>query len=101
MAASKKKKAPAPRGKKKATARDLRRRDDMIELEHEVEQQAPYGIISHLLGAPKRLYHWVLSFAHSPHSERALFGLSFAESSFFPVPPDVLLMPLLLGKPSK
>ena len=54
-----------------------------------------------LFSAPKRLYEWVLGFAHSPHSERALFGLSFAESSFFPIPPDVLLMPLVLGKPDK
>lgn len=50
---------------------------------------------------PRRLYDWVLGFAHSPHSERALFGLSFAESSFFPIPPDVLLMPLVLGRPAR
>ncbi|HVR71652.1 MAG TPA: YqaA family protein, partial [Vicinamibacteria bacterium] len=50
---------------------------------------------------PRRLYDWVLHFAHSPHSERALFGLSFAESSFFPIPPDVLLMPLVLGRPAR
>ena len=45
----------------------------------------------------RRLYDWVLSFAHSKHSTLALAGLSFAESSFFPIPPDVLLMPLALG----
>jgi membrane protein YqaA with SNARE-associated domain len=50
---------------------------------------------------PRRLYDWVLGFAHSPHSERALSGLSFAESSFFPIPPDVLLMPLVLGRPTR
>ena len=50
---------------------------------------------------PRRLYFWVLGFAHSPHSERALFGLAFAESSFFPIPPDALLIPLVLGKPGK
>lgn len=61
----------------------------------------PYGAWTSIIRAPRRLYDWVLSFAHSPNSERALFGLSFAESSFFPVPPDVLLMPLVLGKPSK
>ena len=50
---------------------------------------------------PRRLYEWVLGFSHSPHSERALFTLSFAESSFFPIPPDVLLMPLVLGRPDR
>jgi membrane protein YqaA with SNARE-associated domain len=50
---------------------------------------------------PRRLYDWVLGFAHSRHSERALFTLSFAESSFFPIPPDVLLMPLVLGRPTR
>ena len=45
----------------------------------------------------RRLYVWVLSFAHHKHSTTALFFLSFAESSFFPIPPDVLLIPLVLG----
>jgi membrane protein YqaA with SNARE-associated domain len=49
----------------------------------------------------RRLYDWVLHFAHTPNGERALFMLSFAESSFFPVPPDVLLAPLALGAPKK
>lgn len=45
----------------------------------------------------RRLYDWVLHFAHTPHGLAALFLLSFAESSFFPVPPDVLLIALVLG----
>jgi membrane protein YqaA with SNARE-associated domain len=45
----------------------------------------------------RRLYDWTLSWAHRPSSSLALFGLSFAESSFFPIPPDVLLIPLTLG----
>ncbi|MCK4873070.1 MAG: DedA family protein [Phycisphaerales bacterium] len=45
----------------------------------------------------RRLYDWVLSFADHKHSTTALFVLSFAESSFFPIPPDVLLGPLCLG----
>jgi membrane protein YqaA with SNARE-associated domain len=49
----------------------------------------------------RRLYDWVIHFAHTPQGERALFLLSFAESSFFPVPPDVLLAPLTLGAPKK
>ncbi len=49
----------------------------------------------------RRLYDWVLSFAHHKHSTTALFCLSFTESSFFPVPPDVLLAPLALGNRKK
>jgi len=49
----------------------------------------------------RRLYDWVLSWAESRHGTRALAGLAFAESSFFPIPPDVLLIALALGKPSK
>jgi membrane protein YqaA with SNARE-associated domain len=49
----------------------------------------------------RRMYDWVLHFAHHKHSTTALFCLSFAESSFFPVPPDVLLAPLVLGNSRK
>lgn len=49
----------------------------------------------------RRLYNWVLHFADTRHGEWALFILAFAESSFFPVPPDVLLAPLALGAPKK
>ncbi len=49
----------------------------------------------------RRLYNWVIHFADTKHGVTALFILSFAESSFFPVPPDVLLAPLTLGAPKK
>jgi membrane protein YqaA with SNARE-associated domain len=52
-------------------------------------------------GIHRRLYDWVLSWAESRWGTVALFGLSFAESSFFPVPPDPLLMALGLGKRSR
>lgn len=45
----------------------------------------------------RRLYDWVISFAHHRHAGTALSVLSFAESSVFPIPPDVLLAPLCLG----
>lgn len=48
-------------------------------------------------GPLHRLYHWVLGWADRPGGTWALFGISFAESSFFPIPPDVLLIPLCLG----
>jgi membrane protein YqaA with SNARE-associated domain len=49
----------------------------------------------------KRLYNWVLSWAESPWGAWALFVLSFTESSFFPVPPDILLIALGLSVPAK
>lgn len=52
-------------------------------------------------GLLKRLYDWVLSWAHKKHSSTALFILAFAESSFFPVPPDVLQIALSVSRPKK
>jgi membrane protein YqaA with SNARE-associated domain len=49
----------------------------------------------------RRLYDWVLSWADSPYGTRALFGISFAESSFFPIPPDVLQIALSVSKPKR
>lgn len=45
----------------------------------------------------KRCYDWVLGWADSKWGAVALFVLAFAESSFFPIPPDVLLIALCLG----
>jgi len=49
----------------------------------------------------KRLYNWVLHWADTPYGVPALFLLAFAESSFFPIPPDVLLVALALSIPAK
>jgi membrane protein YqaA with SNARE-associated domain len=49
----------------------------------------------------RRLYDWVLSWAETPYGVPALFVLAVAESSFFPIPPDVLLIALALAIPSK
>ncbi len=46
----------------------------------------------------RRLYDWTMSLARTRHAERALGGVSFAESSFFPIPPDVLLIPMVLAE---
>lgn len=54
-----------------------------------------------LPGLVRRLYDWVLGWAHRPGGTVALFGLAFAESSFFPIPPDVLLMALALSRPRR
>jgi membrane protein YqaA with SNARE-associated domain len=49
----------------------------------------------------RRMYDWVLSWAGHRHAPAALFVLAFAESSFFPVPPDVLLIALALSAPTR
>lgn len=49
-------------------------------------------------GWVRRLYDWVLSWADGAYGPQALFGLAFVEAIFFPVPPDVLLMALVLGR---
>ncbi len=49
----------------------------------------------------KTLYNKVLLWAEHPKANKFLFTLSFAESSFFPIPPDVMLAPMCLAKPSK
>ncbi|MHC4606063.1 MAG: YqaA family protein, partial [Planctomycetota bacterium] len=49
----------------------------------------------------KRLYRWILSWADHPHGAWALFFLALTESSFFPIPPDVLLIALVLGRRDK
>lgn len=50
-------------------------------------------------GILRGLYYWVLSWAHTRYGTPALFGISFAESSFFPIPPDVLQIALSVAKP--
>lgn len=49
----------------------------------------------------RKLYHWVLQWSETPYGTWALFLLAFSESSFFPIPPDVLLIALAVGKPEK
>lgn len=49
----------------------------------------------------RRMYDWVESFAHKPGALWALFIIAFMESSFFPVPPDVLLIALAVSMPKR
>tara|TARA_R100001129_G_scaffold34587_3_gene23479 strand:+ start:8952 stop:9539 length:588 start_codon:yes stop_codon:yes gene_type:complete len=46
----------------------------------------------------RRLYDWTMSLAATRHAEKALFGVSFVESSIFPIPPDALLIPMVLAR---
>ncbi|HSM08385.1 MAG TPA: YqaA family protein [Gemmatimonadota bacterium] len=52
-------------------------------------------------GLLRRMYDWVLGWADRPGGAWALFGIAFAESSFFPIPPDALLIPLVIGRPTR
>jgi membrane protein YqaA with SNARE-associated domain len=47
------------------------------------------------------LYDRALVWAAHPHAQRYLAALSFAESSFFPIPPDVMLAPMTLAQPAR
>lgn len=47
------------------------------------------------------LYNWVIRMAASKNAEPALFAVSFAESSFFPIPPDVMLAPMCFARPDR
>jgi membrane protein YqaA with SNARE-associated domain len=49
----------------------------------------------------RRLYDWTMSLAQTRHAERSLAGVSFVESSFFPIPPDALLIPMVLADKAK
>jgi membrane protein YqaA with SNARE-associated domain len=49
----------------------------------------------------KRLYNWTLSFAATPYALYALAVIAFVESSFFPIPPDILLIPLIIAAPNR
>jgi membrane protein YqaA with SNARE-associated domain len=48
-----------------------------------------------------RLYMRTLALAASPRATLWLFGVAFAEASFFPIPPDVLLIPMALARPDR
>lgn len=49
----------------------------------------------------RRLYDWCLDAAHKPHAMWSLGAIAFAESSFFPIPPDVMLIPMALARPAR
>lgn len=60
----------------------------------ELQETKPRGII-------RRLYDWMLSWADTRYGTQALFFISMAESSFFPLPPDVLQIALSVSKPAR
>jgi membrane protein YqaA with SNARE-associated domain len=46
----------------------------------------------------RQMYDWVMRLAATRHAPKALAVISFAESSFFPIPPDALLGPMVLAR---
>ena len=49
----------------------------------------------------RRLYDWTLRLSSHRHAGWALAAISFAESSFFPIPPDVMLAPMTMARPDR
>jgi membrane protein YqaA with SNARE-associated domain len=49
----------------------------------------------------KRIYNWCIQAADKPYALWILAGVAFAESSFFPIPPDVMLAPMSLAQPKR
>lgn len=63
--------------------------------------QAKESFVKRAFSIPRRIYDWTVAWADKPYGLWVLAILSFAESSFFPIPPDVLLIPLVFGAPKK
>ncbi|MEG1608008.1 MAG: YqaA family protein [Mucinivorans sp.] len=66
-----------------------------------MENQGQKSVVAKKSNFVRHFYDWVLHWADTPWGGVALFVLAFAESSFFPIPPDVLLIALCLGAPKK
>ena len=49
----------------------------------------------------RRLYEWILALSGKPSAPYVLGALAFAESSFFPVPPDAMLVPMAVSRPDR
>ena len=56
-------------------------------------------MLDYIRGLIYGLKDWMVHFAYTPYGDLALFCIAFAESSFFPIPPDVLLMALAVANP--
>jgi len=57
-----------------------------------------YGASRHMI---RKLYDWTMSLADHPRALWVLAFVSFIESSVFPIPPDVLMIPMILARPSR
>ena len=67
----------------------------------EAAQSTTAEVKPHTENVVRRLYRWVLHWADTPYGTPALAAISFAESSFFPIPPDVLQIALSVSRPRR
>ncbi|GIW89792.1 MAG: hypothetical protein KatS3mg109_0224 [Pirellulaceae bacterium] len=74
---------------------------EMESLARDTGGRRPSGDRPARMGVLRRLYQWVISWAETPYGTPALAVISFAESSFFPIPPDVLQIALSFSKPRR
>lgn len=58
-------------------------------------------ILAYPVKLTRSIYDWTIKWAKTKYSQYALFCIAFAESSFFPVPPDVLLIPMVIADRKK
>ena len=49
----------------------------------------------------RRIYDWCIDAADKPYALWILAAVAFAESSFFPIPPDIMLLPMSLARPAR
>lgn len=49
----------------------------------------------------RRLYSWTISLARSPYALWALAAVAFIESSFFPIPPEIIMIPMIIAAPRR
>jgi len=49
----------------------------------------------------RRIYDWIMALSASRHAQPALAAIAFAESSFFPIPPDAFIIPMVLAQPKR
>ncbi len=77
----------------------------MTKITREDTQNERTSLLWSILYWPRKtirsLYAWMMKWGDSPWAERALFGFSFSESSFFPIPPDPLLIAMVISNAKK
>ena len=64
-----------------------------------IEQEIRAHALARFFKPVRRLYEWVLGWAETRHAGKAMAALAFSEAIFFPVPADILLGALCLGRP--
>jgi len=66
-----------------------------------IQEEVRAHALVHRVGPIRRLYEWVLHWAETRHAAKAMAALAYTEAIFFPVPADLLLGALCLGKPRR